>query len=129
MVRATAANGEAERHGLQRPRLIAGKLQALDVRRKVGRSAANSSSRAAAALGEQVAQTFAMRDLFEKNKHFLGRAETQVRFVKEPLFRTFHGKRNRGACRDRVESELIAFARGFENGLLVADAAQRPQRK
>ncbi len=59
VVRAARAHGETERHGLQRPRLVAGNLQALDLRRNRDAVVPDGVSRATAALGEKVAEPFA----------------------------------------------------------------------
>ena len=63
VVGSAGVHGEAERHRVQRARLVAGELEALHVGGEALRPLAHLLGRAAGALGEQVAEAVARADL------------------------------------------------------------------
>src|SRR5260221_222263 len=67
------------------------------------------------------------RNLFDQPQHARSGAETERRLVDQPLPGAFHGEREGGAGRDRVEAEVVAQPGRLEDRVLVADAAQRAE--
>ena len=66
MVRAAAADREAQGHGLQRSRLIARELEPLDMGREIRRVTPNPFRHAPRPFGQEIAQSFAASDLPEE---------------------------------------------------------------
>ena len=108
MVGAARANGKPERHRLQRPRFVAGNLEALDLRCNRDAVVTDGVSRAAAALGQQIAQAVTHPDQIDRPQQRVATAEGQPRFVEPAPLDTLHGKRDRAACADGVDPKLVA---------------------
>src|SRR3954470_15208064 len=129
VVRAAGVDREAERHRLQRARLVAGELHALDVRRERVRALPDLLRRRARALGEQRADALARADLVDHAEQAAGVPEAQPRRVDQAALDAFHRPRDRAAGGDRVEPELVAAAACGEDRVGVGDAAERAERE
>ena len=96
---------------------------------KIRRLAANHLSGAARTFSEQVTQTLAARDLIQKREQDIAPAKAQLRLRDQPFLGTFHGKGDGGAGGNRVQTQLIATPRGFQDDVGIADAAERAERE
>src|SRR4051794_32957617 len=129
VVRTPGVDREAERHRLQRARLVAGGLHALDVRRERVRALPDLLRRRARALGEQRADALARADLVDHPQQRVGVPEAQPRRVDQAALDALHRPRDRAAGGDGVEPELVAAAARGEHRVRVGDAAQRTERE
>src|SRR3954447_23737566 len=129
VVRAARVDRQPERHRLQRARLVAGELHALDVRRERLRALPDLLRRGPRALGEQRADALTRADLVEHAQQRVRVAEAQPRRVDQAALDALHRPRDRAAGGDRVEPELVAAAARGEHRVRVRDAAQRPERE
>src|SRR3954453_16344265 len=127
VVRTAGVDREAERHRLQRARLVAGELHALDVRRERVRALPDLLRRRPRALGEQRADALARADLVDHAQQRVGVPEAQPRRVHQAAFDALHRPRDRAAGGDGVEPELVAAAARSEHPVRVGDPAQRPE--
>src|SRR5687767_15616773 len=66
MVGAARAHGKPERHRLQRPRLVTRDLESLDLRSNRDAAVTDRASRAAAALGQQIAKAVTRPDQIDR---------------------------------------------------------------
>ena len=109
VVGAARADGEAERHGLQRPRLVAGNLEALHLRRESrccrGRSLAprGGCPRPAGRRGPRARRSARSRAAARRRS-----PNVQPRLVEPAALDAFHRERDRAAGADRVDAELVA---------------------
>jgi hypothetical protein len=125
VVRTAGANGEAQRHRLQRSRLVAGNLEALDLRGKRDALVSDCLSRATTALGQQVPETLAPTHERDRTQHRISASESQPRLVKPSTFDTLHGEGDRAADTDRVDAQLVAQLGRAENDVGIAHPTQR----
>ncbi len=79
VVGAPGVHRQAQRHRVHRAGLVAGQLQALDLRRELRRAAADPLRRAPRALGEQVAQPLPGADLVQRPAAARPRRRTAAR--------------------------------------------------
>src|SRR3954471_2558687 len=129
VVGAAGVDGEAERHRLQRARLVARQLHPLDLGRERLRALPDDLRRRARALGEQRADALARADLVEDAQQRVRVAEAQPRRVDEATLDALHRPRDRAAGGDRVEAEFVAKAARGEHGVGIGHAAQRAERE
>src|SRR3954454_603115 len=129
VVGAARVDREPERHRLQRPRLVAGQLHALHVRREGLRALPDDLRRRPRALGQQRADALARADLVEHAQQRVRVAEAQPRRVDEAALDALHRPRDRAAGGDRVEAEFVAKAARGEHGVGIGHAAQRAERE
>src|SRR5262249_37472111 len=122
-------NRKAERHGLQRTRLVAGNLEAFHLRRKGEAAVADRHGGPAAAFAEQSADAGALADEIDGVQDGARAAEGEPRFVEEPALDTLHRKGDGAAGADGVEAELVALLRSAQHGVAFAHAAQRAERE
>src|SRR6185436_4181581 len=101
-------DGKPERHRLQRARLVAGYLEALDLRRDGNAVVPDDVSRPTAALGQQIAKPIAGPNQLDGAQQGVAAAERQPRLVKPAPLDALHGKRDRAARADGVDAELVA---------------------
>ena len=129
VVGAAGVDRQPERHRLQRARLVAGQLQALDLRREVDRAAARPRSAARREPSrEQLAQALRARaDRVERPQQRRAVAEPQPRLVDQPALGALHRPRDGAAGRDRVDAQLVAAGAGGEHVVGVGHAAQRAE--
>ena len=85
--------------------------------------------RAAAALGQQVAEPLARADQFDRAQQRVAAAERQPRLVEPAALDALHRERDRAAGADGVDAELVAALRRAQHRVGVADAAQRAERE
>ena len=129
VVGAARVDREAERHRLQRARLVARQLEALDVRGERRRALADDLGGRPRALGQQRAEALPGADLLDRPQQRAGVAEAQPRRVDQAALDALHRPGDRAARRDRVEAQLVAAAARLEHGVRVRDAAHRPERE
>ena len=108
VVGAARAHGKPERHGLQRPRLVAGNLEALDLRGNRQAVVANRVSRSTAALGQQIAKAVPQANQIDRPQQRVAPSEGQPRLVEPAPFDTLHGKRDRATRTDGIDPEFVA---------------------
>src|SRR5580693_6835118 len=127
MVRAACPHGETERHRLERPRLIAGNFETLDLRRERNAVMPDGLSRAAAALSQKVPQALARSDQIDRTQHRLAVSKLQPWFIEPLALDALHRKRDCAAGTNGVEPELVASLRCTQHHVSVAHTAQRAQ--
>ena len=108
VVGAAGADGEAQGHRLQRSRLVAGNLEALDLRSERDAVVPNRLGRAAAALGQQIAEALAAADQLDRAQHGVAAPEREPGLVEPSAFDTLHGEGDGAARADRVDAQLVA---------------------
>src|SRR5436190_12343449 len=129
MIGPASADGETQRHCLQRSRLVSGNLQALDLRSKVDGILTNSLGGPATSFRQQIAQAFAMADQFDSVEESVAVAESQPGLAEQSALGAFHRKRDRPAGANRVEAQIVAQLRRQQDNVRIANAAQRTQSK
>src|SRR5687768_13562245 len=108
MVGAARAHGKPERHRLQRPRLVAGNLEALDLRRDGDAVVSDRVRRSTAAVRQQIAKALTQPDQIDRPQQRVAAAEGQPWFVEPASLDALHGKRNRATRADGVDAKFVA---------------------
>src|SRR5687767_4850046 len=108
MVGAARADGKPERHRLQSPWLVAGNLEALDLRRDGDAVVPDRVRRSTAALRQQVANALPQPDQIDRPQQRVSAPEGQPRFVEPASLDTLHGKRDRATRADGVDPKFVA---------------------
>jgi hypothetical protein len=85
---------------------------------------ADHLGRAAAAIGQQLADAVTLADQIDGAQQRLAAAEHQPRFVEESALDAFHREGDGAARADGVDAQLVAPLRCAQDRIPVADAAQ-----
>src|SRR5687767_14189551 len=108
MVGAARAHGKPERHRLQRPRLVTRDLEPLDLWSNRDAAVTDRASRAAAALGQQIAKAVTRPDQIDRPQQRVATPKGQPRLVEPAALDALHGKRDGATRTDGVDPELVA---------------------
>ncbi len=129
VIRAARAHGEAQRHRLQRARLVAGNLEALDLRRERDAVVADRLGRAPASLRQQIADALAAADQLDRAQH-------RVAAPNVSQGSSSHPRSTHSIAKAIVPPALIVSMPssshsldGAQHGVRIADAAQRAERE
>ena len=136
VVGAARADGQAQGHGVQAARVVAGQLQPLDVRGQAGglaadRSAARRLPRASSSPSAPRRSTRA--PIASSDRLAVAEPQRPARSVEPAVdpasLGAFHQEGDRRAGADRVEPRVVAGPAAPQHGGRVVDAAERPERE
>ena len=129
VVGAARADGETQRHRLQRPRLVAGNLESLDLRREGDAVVPDRLQPRGGCPRRADRRALARANQIDRAQQRIAASEREPRLVEPSALDALHRKRDRAAGADRVEAELVAALGGAQHGVGIAHAAQRAQRE
>src|ERR671918_1934956 len=84
---------------------------------------------ATAAFAKQLADPLTAADQIDCAQHRLAAAEPKPLLVEHSAFDAFHGEGDRPARADRIDAELVATLCRAQDGVAVAHATERAERK